>query len=272
MSVLNETYTLNNGIEIPKLGFGTWQIPEGEDAYNAVATALKIGYRHIDTALQYGNEPSVGRAVRDSGISRDEVFVTTKLPAEIKSYDGALAAFETTMENLNLEYVDLYLIHAPWPWGEKGADYRKQNSEVWKAFEEIYKSGRAKAIGVSNFVISDLEALFATAEITPAVNQIRYYIGNTQDDTVALSKEHGILVEGYSPLATGAILDNEKVAAIAQKYSKSIAQVSIRYILQNGLLPLPKSTNADRIKQNCDVDFAISDEDMEYLDSLDDLR
>lgn len=271
MNILHETFTLNTGGTIPKIGFGTWQIPDGSETYSSVATALENGYRHIDTALVYGNEVSVGKAVRDSGIARNELFITTKLPAELKSYNQALEAFETSMKNLKLEYVDLYLIHAPWPWAEQGADYSKENGEVWKAMEEIYKSGRAKAIGVSNFVVSDLEALLETAEIIPAVNQIRYFIGNKQDDTVALSKQKGILVEAYSPLATGAILENEKIVAIAQKYNKTVAQISLRFILQNGILPLPKSTTEERIKQNTDLDFEITVTDMQYLNDLIDI-
>ena len=271
MAILTDTFTLNNGVKIPKIGFGTWQIPEGAEAYESVTTALELGYRHIDTALQYGNEASVGKAIRDSGIDRSEIYLTTKLPAHIKTYEGAFEAFQTSMNNLDLEYIDLYLIHAPWPWTEIGADYRKENAEVWKALEEIYATGEVKAIGVSNFVVSDLEHLFKTATIIPAVNQIRYFIGNTQDDTVKLSKEKGILVQGYSPLATGAILDNPKLKEIADTYGKSIAQLSIRFILQNDVLPLPKSTNESRIKENADVDFVISDEDMTYLNSLDDI-
>ena len=268
MTILNETFTLNTGATIPKIGFGTWQIPDGDDAYNSTAAALKNGYRHIDTALVYGNESSVGKAILDSGIAREDIFLTTKLPAEVKSYEGALEAFETTMDNLGHEYVDLYLIHAPWPWAERGADYRKENGEVWKAMEEIHASGRAKAIGVSNFVVSDLEALFETATVIPAVNQIRYFIGFTEDDTVALCKDKGILVEAYSPLATGKILDNADVLSIAEKYGKSVAQVSLRFCLQNGLLPLPKSTNEGRIIENADVDFEINKEDMAFLNSL----
>jgi diketogulonate reductase-like aldo/keto reductase len=271
MSALTDTFTLNNNTKIPRIGFGTWQIPEGDEAYTSTAIALKNGYRHIDTALVYGNEKSVGQAIRDSGIDRSEIYVTTKLPASVKTYEGALEGFETSMQNLGLDYIDLYLIHAPWPWDEMGADYRKEDAEVWKAFEEIYKTGKVKAIGVSNFNVLELETLFETAEIIPAVNQIRYFIGHTQDDVVALCKEKGILVEGYSPLATGALLDNEKVEAIAQKYEKTVAQVSIRFVLQNGILPLPKSTNEGRIIQNADVDFEISEEDMKYLNSLKDI-
>jgi diketogulonate reductase-like aldo/keto reductase len=268
MNILDETFTLNTGALIPKIGFGTWQIPNGEDAYNSTALALKNGYRHIDTALVYGNEASVGKAIRDSGIDRSELFITTKLPAEIKDATKVQEAFETSMINLDLDYVDLYLIHAPWPWSERGADYRKENGEVWTEMEAIYRSGRAKAIGVSNFVVSDLEALFETAEVIPAVNQIRYFIGNTQNDTVGFGNSKGILTEAYSPLATGALLENKEIAAIAEKYGKTVAQISLRFVLQNDLLPLPKSTNEVRIKQNADLNFEISSEDMDYLNSL----
>jgi len=268
MNILDETFTLNTGATIPKIGFGTWQIPNGEDAYNSTALALKNGYRHIDTALVYGNEASVGKAIRDSGIDRSDLFITTKLPAEIKDASKVQEAFETSMINLDLEYVDLYLVHAPWPWAERGADYRKENGEVWTEMEAIYATGRAKAIGVSNFVVSDLEALFETAKVVPAVNQIRYFIGNTQADTVGMGNTKGILTEAYSPLATGDLLDNEDIQAIADKYGKSVAQISLRFVLQNDLLPLPKSTNEDRIKQNADLNFEISAEDMEFLNSL----
>jgi len=268
MNILDETFTLNTGATIPKIGFGTWQIPNGEEAYNSTALALANGYRHIDTALVYGNEASVGKAIRDSGIDRSELFITTKLPAEIKDASKVQEAFETSLINLGLEYVDLYLIHAPWPWSERGADYRKENGEVWTQMEAIYKTGRAKAIGVSNFVVSDLEALFETAEVIPAVNQIRYFIGSTQNDTVGYGNSKGILAEAYSPLATGALLENKEIAAIAEKYGKTVAQISLRFVLQNDLLPLPKSTNEVRIKQNTDLDFEIAPEDMDYLNSL----
>ncbi len=270
MSVATENYTLTNGVPIPKIGFGTWQMPDGEDTYNAVLFALQHGYRHIDTARAYGNEPSVGRAVRDSGIARGDLFVTTKLPAEVKDYDDALASFETTMQALDLGYVDLYLIHAPWPWEQQGANFRKENSAVWRALEELYQGGRCRAIGVSNFTVDDLTALLAASAITPMANQIRFFIGNTQEPITRFCQDHNILIEAYSPLATGAILQNESVAAIAQKYRTSVPQLCVRYALQRGTLPLPKSTHPEYITQNADVDFAIEAEDMHYLDGLQD--
>ncbi|KWZ80730.1 putative glyoxal reductase [Heyndrickxia coagulans] len=268
MSSLHETFVLENGVAIPKIGLGTWQVPNGETTYHAVSFALKNGYRHIDTAYAYHNEESVGKAVRDSGIDRRDIFVTSKLPAEIKSYDKALKTFDETMENLGLEQLDLYLIHAPWPWSEKGADYTKENIEVWKAMEEIYESGRCRAIGVSNFSVSDLKAVMENAKIKPMVNQIRYFIGHTQEDVTAFCQDNGILVEAYSPLATGKILENTEIQKIADKYGKTLPQVCIRYCLQKGVLPLPKSTHEAFILQNADVDFEISSEDMQYLDQL----
>lgn len=268
MGVLNENFILVNGVEISKLGFGTWQIPDGEICRSAVTSAIKAGYRHIDTARAYGNEASVGKAVRDSGINRDRIFITTKLPAEVKSYQEAITSFEKTMKALDLAYVDLYLIHAPWPWNKAGADYSKQNVEVWKAMEEIYRSGRARSIGVSNFSVSDLQNIFNNCKIRPMANQIRFFIGNTQNEVTAFCQSNDILVEGYSPLATGAILGNKEIVAMAGKYHVSVPQICIRYVLQRSVLPLPKSTHDAYIKANAQVDFIISEADMAYLNRL----
>jgi len=270
MGILTDTYTLNTGADIPKIGFGTWQIPNGDEAYNATAFALKSGYRHIDTARVYGNEESVGKAIADSGIAREEIFLTTKLPAEEKTYEGALAKFETSLATLGVEYVDLYLIHAPWPWADRGGDYTKGNIQAWKALEEIYKSGRAKAIGVSNFSVNDLQAILDNGTVVPAANQIRFFIGSTQEDVTKFSQNKGILVEAYSPLATGRILNNPDVKKIAEKYDKTVAQVSIRYTLQRDTVSLPKSTHEEYILQNAAVDFEIDAEDMAFLDGLKD--
>jgi diketogulonate reductase-like aldo/keto reductase len=182
MTVLIETYTLSNGSQIPKVGFGTWLLKVGDECYNAVADALRLGYRHIDTARAYYNEASVGRAVRDSGIAREEIYVTSKLPAEAKDYDKALEEFETTMGEIGLDYLDLYLIHAPWPWDEVGKDCREENRQIWKAMEEFLASGRVKAIGVSNFGPEDLDSLLPACETKPMVNQIRWFIGLDPSD------------------------------------------------------------------------------------------
>lgn len=269
MPALTDTFTLSNGVTIPKIGFGTWQIPDGPETYDSVRAALDAGYRHIDTARAYGNEESVGRAVRDSGIAREELFITTKCPAEVKDAEGARHAFGRSEELLGLGPVDLYLIHAPWPWSDQGSDHRAGNIEVWKVFEELYESGRARAIGVSNFAPADLESLTAATDVVPHANQIRWFVGNTQPETTAWCREHDVLVEGYSPLATGRLLEDEDIAAIAEKYGKSVAQVSIRYLLQKDVLPLPKSTTPSRIVENADVDFELSAEDVAALDALD---
>ncbi len=271
MDILRESYTLNTGATIPKIGFGTWQIPNGSEAYNSTIFALKSGYRHIDTARVYGNEESVGKAIRDSDVPRDEIFLTTKLPADIKTYEGALEAFETSIQTLGVDYVDLYLIHAPWPWSDRGGDYTEGNIQAWKAMEEIYKSGRAKAIGVSNFNVKDMQAILDNGTITPSANQIRFFIGFTQDEITKFCQDKGIIVEAYSPLATGRILDNPQVKKLADKYNKSVAQICIRYTLQRGTVTLPKSTHEEYILQNADVDFVIDNQDMQYLNQLHDI-
>lgn len=266
--IINETYTLSNGVKIPKVGFGTWQSKSGEEAYNSVLWALEAGYRHIDTAYAYGNEESVGKAIKDSGVKREDIFVVTKLPAEIKSYDGAMKHFESSLKALGTGYIDLYLIHAPWPWTEVGKDCTEGNIEVWKAFCELYKSGKVKSIGVSNFHPENIGPLIKATGVKPMVNQIRYFVGNTQEKVSEYCIQNGILIEAYSPLATGELLENGTLDPLAQKYAKSVAKICLRYCLQKGVLPLPKSTHRERILDNTDLDFEISKEDMAYLDSL----
>lgn len=268
MSIKNEVYELYNGVTVPKIGLGTWQTKDGDDAYNSVKWALEAGYRHIDTAYAYGNEKSVGKAINESGINRSEIFVTTKCPAEIKTYEGAKKHFYESLENLNTEYIDLYLIHAPWPWSQIGLDCTSGNIEVWKAMIEIYKEGKVKAIGVSNFHVKDIEAIVEATNFKPMVNQIRFFIGNTQEAITKYCQENGILIQAYSPLATGEILRNEKVAELANKYNTSIAKLSIRYCIERGTNPLPKSIHENRIYENIDIDFSISEEDMDYLNDL----
>ena len=261
-------FTLANGVKIPAIGFGTWQIPSGDIAYNSVKEALKAGYRHIDTAQAYGNEASVGQAIVDSGIDRSEIFVTSKLPAEIKSYDQAVRRIQFTMKKIGLDYIDLYLIHAPWPWDKIGADFTKENIEVWKAMEEFYESGKTRSIGISNFSVKDTDAILENSRIRPMVNQVKLHIGHPQNEIRDLCRRNGILVEGYSPLATGRLLNSKELAAMADKYRKNVAQLSIRYVLQKGALPLPKSTHPEYIRQNIDVDFEITPDEMSYLDTL----
>jgi len=268
MAALDEDLELANKVRIPRIGFGTWQIPDGDPAYDATLFALRNGYRHIDTARAYGNEASVGRALRDSGLPRAKVFVTSKLPAEVKVAETAQERFEQTMSALALEQLDLYLIHAPWPWSEIGKDCRAGNRAVWKVMEALYTSGRCRAIGVSNFNVADLTDLMEVCEITPHVNQIRFHVGHTQEDVTHFCRERGILVEAYSPLATGRLLGDARLTGIASKYGVSVPRLCIRYTLQRGTLPLPKSTHPEFILQNANVDFVISADDMAYLDGL----
>ena len=261
-------YTLNNGIRIPAIGLGTWQVAEGDEAYRSCLYALKAGYRHIDTAFAYGNERSVARAIQNFGIAREDVFITTKLPADIKDYDGTIAHFNESVNNLKTEYIDLYLIHAPWPWSDVGSDCTAGNIEVWRAMIDLYNAGRIRAIGVSNFHAKDIQALIDATGVIPAVNQIRFFIGNTQNEIYDFCRERGILIEAYSPLATGAIVEHGALTELAKKYGVSVAQLCIRYCIEKGTLPLPKSVNEGRIAENLLVDFEISHEDMAYLDSL----
>ena len=266
--IKNTYFTLNNGLPIPAIGFGTWQVADGEEMYNSCLWAIEAGYRHIDTAYAYGNEASLARAIKDSGVAREDIFITTKLPADIKDYDGALKHFEESLKNLDTDYIDLYLIHAPWPWSDVGSDHTEGNIAVWRAMIDQYKAGRVRAIGVSNFHVKDIVALIEATGFVPAVNQIRYFIGNTQDQITKYCQEKGILIEAYSPLATGAIVNDEYLSRLAEKYEVSVAQLCIRFCIENGTLPLPKSVNKQRIYDNLLVDFEISGEDMAELNSL----
>jgi diketogulonate reductase-like aldo/keto reductase len=268
MSVLIETCNLSNGNQIPKIGFGTWLLKEGDECYQAVADALRLGYRHIDTARAYHNEASVGRAVRDSGIPREDIYVTSKLPAEAKDYNKAVAEFETTMGEIGLDYLDLYLVHAPWPWDEVGKDCREENRQIWKAMEEFLASGRVKAIGVSNFGPDDLDSLLPACETKPMVNQIRWFIGLDPSDTVDTCAEHDIVVEAYSPFAHGLIVNHPEIGDIADRYRVSAPQLCIRYLLQKGAVVLPKATTTPHIRQNAQLDFEISAADMGVLDAM----
>lgn len=267
--IKDEYYVLANGVKIPKIGFGTWQSKDGQEAYDSVKYALKAGYRHIDTALVYGNEVSVGKAIKDSKIKREEIFICTKLPAEVKDYQQAKKCFEESLTNLDCGYIDLYLIHAPWPWSNVGQDCHLGNIEVWKAIIELYNEKKIRSIGVSNFHPEDIKYIVDATGFMPHVNQIRYFVGNTQERIVKYCNENNILVEAYSPLATGEILDKKELMDIAEKYNTTLPKLCIRYCIQKGTLPLPKSVHEERIIANIDVDFEINDEDMKYLDSLD---
>ena len=268
--ILEETYTLSNGVEIPKLGLGTWFIGNA-DVVQAVKDAATIGYRHIDTAQAYGNEEGVGEAVRTCGVSRAEMFVTTKLAAEVKSHEWAVKAIDESLQTIELDHLDLMIIHSPRPWREfGGADrYFEGNREAWRALEEAYGAGKLRAIGVSNFEREDLDNILASCTVKPMVNQILAHISNTPHELIRYTQEQGILVEAYSPIGHGELLKNEQLRKIADRYGVSVPQLSIRYTLQLGLLPLPKTENPAHMRSNADVDFEISGEDMETLKNVD---
>lgn len=262
---------LSNGVLMPSVALGTWQIPNGDVCYMAVKTGLEVGYRHIDTAMAYQNEESVGKAIKDSNISRDEIFITTKLPAQIKGYQEALDAFNQSLEKLGVDYIDLYLIHAPKPWNESGdgMNYMDKNVASWKAFEKLYEVGKVRAIGVSNFKVPHLEALLKETSIVPHVNQIKINPEYFDLETIEFCTKHQIILQAYSPLATGKLFGNETLASLADKYNKTLSQIAIRWSLQHGFNPLPKSQTPERIIENFQVyDFEISAEDMKLIDSL----
>lgn len=269
MSILDETYTLSNGVAIPKLGLGTWFIDD-DKAADAVRAAVEIGYRNIDTAEAYGNERGVGEGVRTSGVAREDLFVSTKLAAEIKDHDGAVAAIDGSLRALGLDYIDLMLIHAPQPWDDfRGGDYAEGNRQAWLALEEAHRAGKLRAIGVSNFLRSDLDSLLEGATVTPHVNQLLVHAGNTPGELIKHCQGQGILVEAYSPIAHGEILGNAEVRAMADRYGVSVPQLCIRYTLQLGTVSLPKTANPDHMRSNAEVDFEISEADMTTLAGLD---
>ncbi|QNS02216.1 aldo/keto reductase [Streptomyces xanthii] len=271
MTILNETYTLPHGVEIPKLGLGTWFIDD-DKAAEAVRAAVEIGYRNIDTAQAYGNERGVGEGARTAGVPRDELFVSTKLAAEIKEYDQAVASIDGSLDKLGTEYIDLMLIHSPQPWDDfRGGDYAKGNREAWRALEEAHRAGKIRAIGVSNFQQRDLDNLLQDATVVPHVNQLLVHAGNTPSELLDYCESKEILVEAYSPIAHGAILDNAEVRAMAEKYGMSVPQLCIRYTLQLGTVSLPKTSNPDHMRSNAEVDFEISGDDMDALRGLRDV-
>jgi len=264
---LTDTYTLANGEKIPQVGFGTWQSKDGEEAYIAVKTALEAGYVHIDTAAAYGNEASVGRAIKESGIPREKLFITTKLWGVGTTAD-AEAALDASLERLGLDYVDLYLIHWPNP-KEFRPNYKERNAAVWKGMEAGVRAGKAKSIGISNFHPHHIDALLETAEIMPMVNQIYVNPSDQQETLVAYNKAHDILTEAYSPLGTGTIFTVRELDDIAAKYGKTVAQVVLRWSLDKGYLPLPKSVTPARIKENVELfDFTLDAADIAAIDGL----
>ena len=271
--ILEEKFTLSNGVEIPKLGLGTWFISD-TDVVEAVKEAVKMGYRHIDTAQAYQNERGVGEGIRACGVKREDLFVTTKLAAEVKSYQEAVASIDQSLETMGLDYIDLMIIHSPKPWTafHKDDPYFAGNREAWRALEDAYKAGKLRAIGVSNFEKEDLDNILESCTVKPMVNQILAHISNTPKELIQYSQDNGILVEAYSPIAHGELMKNQDIIKMAEKYGVSVPQLSIRYVLQLDLLPLPKTANPAHMKSNAAVDFVISDEDMEFLKNMEQIE
>lgn len=264
-----EFQILSNGIKIPVLGLGTWFIDD-DKVDKAVISAVKIGYRHIDTAQAYGNERGIGAGIKACGIPREELFVTSKIAAEAKTYDAAAKSIDETLDKMGLPYIDLMLIHSPQPWAEWRDDkrYFEENIQVWKALEDAYTAGKVKAIGVSNFLVDDLENLLANCKIKPMVNQLLIHIGNTPTALIEFCQKQNIVVEAYSPIAHGEALKNETITAMAQKYGVSVPQLCIKYVLNLGTVALPKTANAEHMQNNANLNFEITNEDMETLKTL----
>ncbi|MBU9712702.1 aldo/keto reductase [Evansella tamaricis] len=257
---LQDTTTLHNGVKMPWFGLGVFKVEEGESAVETVKTAIKNGYRSIDTAAIYGNEEGVGRGIRESGVPREELFVTSKVWNSDQGYENALKAFDTTMEKLGLEYLDLYLIH--WPGKDKFKD-------TWKALEKLYKDGRVRAIGVSNFQVHHLQELMKDAEVKPMVNQVEYHPHLGQKELLSFCEKESIQLEAWSPLKQGQLVDEPTIKAIGEKYGKTPAQVILRWDLQNKVVTIPKSVKEHRMIENADIfDFELSAEDMQQLDAL----
>lgn len=267
---MSQTFTLNNGVCIPSVGFGTYKA-EGSAVAEPLKQAVQSGYRHIDTAAVYHNEKELGQAIQECGVDREQLFITSKVWNTERGYEKTKAAFEKTLSDLRLDYLDLYLIH--WPANRKqfGEQADEINAQTWRALEELYESGKVKAIGVSNFFKPHIVQLMKTAKIVPMVDQIEFHPGWTQSETVDFCQENGIVVEAWSPLGRGAMLENETLQKLAASYQKTVAQVCIRWALQRKIVPLPKSTTPSRIKENFDVfDFCISEQDMKAINMIQD--
>ncbi len=265
--IFQEKQKLSNGVEIPVLALGTWLVDDAK-AEEAVKTAVQMGYRHVDTAQAYGNEHGVGEGIRNCGVAREEIFVTSKVAAEHKTYESASASIDKTLADMGLDYLDMMIIHSPQPWDKVNQSedrYVEGNRSAWRALEDAYKAGKLRAIGVSNFLQEDIESLWETAEIKPMVNQVLCHISNSPLELIDFCQKKGIVMEAYSPVAHGEALKNGEIAKMAEKYGVTIPQLCIRYDLQLGMVTLPKTANPEHMKENADVGFEISSADMEIL-------
>jgi len=271
--VLKENYTLYNGVKIPKLALGTWFINDN-DAVQAVKDAVEIGYRHIDTAQAYQNERGVGEGIKTCSVAREKLFVTTKLAAEVKSYKEAVISIDQSLQTLGLDYIDMMIIHSPRPWMEfhEADPFFEGNREAWRALEEAYKAGKLRAIGISNFEVSDVDNILESCTVKPMVNQVLAHISNTPGELIEYCQKKDILVEAYSPFGHGELLKNQDVRKIAEKYGVSVPQLAIRYCLDLNLLPIPKTANPKHMKSNTEVDLKIAEEDLEFLKNVEQIK
>lgn len=274
MNIFEEKYTLTNGVQIPKLALGTWLI-DNKAAAGAVQSAIGLGYRHIDTAQAYGNEQGVGEGVRKSGIAREDIFVTSKVAAENKSYQSAKASIEESLRKTGFEYLDLMLIHSPQPWKEVNQSdnrYTEENREVWRAMEDALSEGKVRAIGISNFLEGDVKNILEACRVKPMVNQLLAHITNTPFSLIDYCKGQDILVEAYSPITHGEALKNPAITDMAKKYGATAAQLCIKYVQQLGLVALPKTASPAHMKENAELGFTISEEDMDVLKGLEHIK
>lgn len=272
--MFNETVTLSNGVVVPQLALGTWLIDDDKVA-DAVRAAVSRGYRHVDIAQAYANERGVGEGIRTCGVPREQLFVTSKVAAEHKTYEAAATSIDETLKQMGLDYLDMMIIHSPQPWVEVNQSdnrYIEGNRAAWRALEDAMKAGKLRAIGVSNFLMEDIDSLWEAAETKPMVNQVLCHISNTPLDLIDYCQGKGIVMEAYSPVAHSEAMKNPAIRAMAEKYGVSIPQLCIRYDLQLGMITLPKTANPDHMKSNGEVEFTISDEDMEILKHIERIR
>lgn len=265
--MFNEIMTLSNAVKVPQLALGTWLIDD-EKVTDAVRAAITMGYRHIDTAQAYANERGVGEGIRTSGVKREDIFVTTKVAAEHKDYKSASEGIDNSLKEMGLDYIDMMIIHSPQPWVEVNQSedrYYEGNLEAWRALTDAYKAGKLRAIGVSNFLKEDIDNIWNNAEVKPMVNQVLCHISNSPLELIKYCQDKGIVMEAYSPVAHGEAMKITAIADMAKKYGVSVPQLCIRYDIQLGMIVLPKTANPEHMKSNADVDFVISDEDMEIL-------